>query len=224
MSEDFGEKLSRWSQRKLAARRSTAVKDEADDAGRASGPSAQETAETQEAIVSGRETAAADAIQAPDENAPALPPIDELTADSDYAVFMAKNVPEAVRRAALRKLWVSDPVLANLDRLNDYDEDYSIVETVVSAVRTSYQVGKGYVDDVENELAKGEPANYEQTGGVEVAESAESPVGSAGADGRTSSDTLGDNDAVGDEMDAAPQRMGEAGSDLAQRGPADHKG
>ena len=31
--------------------------------------------------------------------------INALTAESDFTVFMAKNVPEDVRRVALRRLW-----------------------------------------------------------------------------------------------------------------------
>jgi hypothetical protein len=53
-----------------------------------------------------------------------LPDIDTLDKDSDYTVFMREGVPEALRNRALRKLWLSDPVLANLDGLNDYDEDF----------------------------------------------------------------------------------------------------
>ena len=32
--------------------------------------------------------------------------VSALTAESDFTVFMRKDVPEAVRRAALRRLWV----------------------------------------------------------------------------------------------------------------------
>ena len=71
-----------------------------------------------------------------------LPSIEELTAQSDYTVFLKKNVPEALRRRALRKLWVSDPVLANLDGLNDYDDDYTIV-TAMTMDDTSYKIGRG---------------------------------------------------------------------------------
>ena len=35
----------------------------------------------------------------------------------DFSGFMARNVPDHLRRRALRKLWVSNPVLANLDGL-----------------------------------------------------------------------------------------------------------
>jgi hypothetical protein len=36
----------------------------------------------------------------------ALVDINALTAESDFTVFMRKDVPEEVRRAALRRLWV----------------------------------------------------------------------------------------------------------------------
>ena len=84
----------------------------------------------------------------------ALPPIEGLNFQSDYTVFLAKNVPETLRRAALRKLWVSDPVLANLDGLNDYCEDFNIVDTPITLAQTSYKVGKGYFDEAEEKLEK----------------------------------------------------------------------
>jgi hypothetical protein len=63
-----------------------------------------------------------------------LPPVESLDKESDFTPFLAEGVPENLARAALRKLWQSDPQLANLDGLNDYDEDYSIVSEAVSAV------------------------------------------------------------------------------------------
>ena len=56
-----------------------------------------------------------------------LPDIDSLGKDSDFTVFMQNGVPEALRNRALRKLWTTDPVLANLDGLNDYDEDFGAI-------------------------------------------------------------------------------------------------
>lgn len=208
MSEDLGAKLNRWSQRKLAARRG------AEDAGENGQPSAPEGAEAP--------TPAADAATAADEQTPVLPPIDELTAESDYTVFLGKNVPEAITRAALRKLWLSDPVLANLDRLNDYDEDYSIIDTVVSAVRTSYQVGKGHVDEAEATLAKLAPSDAVEEG--EKIARAESPAGSDTPDGEASGATIGNSDAAGDESDAAPPQMGAAEPDDVDGGQADDNG
>jgi hypothetical protein len=226
VSEDFGVKLSRWSQRKQAARRGVAVEDAADEAGHGEEPAAQEAPKANEIADARRDTAVADAASSPDEETPVLPPVDELTADSDYTVFMSEKVPEAIRRAALRKLWFSDPVFANLDRLNDYDDDYSIVETVASAVRTSYQVGKGHVDAIEEKLAKLEAANSDQAG---VTERAESPDSSPGAESRARSGasddgTLGDNDAAGDESGTAPRQVSETVPGEGPDGSAEDNG
>ncbi len=57
----------------------------------------------------------------------ALPDIDSLDGDSDYTAFLREGVPEDLKHRALRKLWRSDPVLANLDGLNDYDEDFGAI-------------------------------------------------------------------------------------------------
>lgn len=51
--------------------------------------------------------------------------IEKLEYDSDFTVFMDTKVPKALKRMALRKLWRSNPILANIDGLNDYDEDFT---------------------------------------------------------------------------------------------------
>ena len=66
---------------------------------------------------------------------------------------MAKAVPDRIRRRALRRLWLSNPALANLDGLLDYGEDFTDSATVVENIQTAYQVGKGMLKHVE-ELAR----------------------------------------------------------------------
>lgn len=75
-----------------------------------------------------------------------LPKIDSLVKDSDYTGFLQTGVPEALKKAAMRKLWLSDPVLANVDGLNDYDDDFNVIDKLISILDTNYQVGKGMVD------------------------------------------------------------------------------
>ena len=75
-----------------------------------------------------------------------LPNIETLDKDSDFTPFLNINVPDHLRRMALRKLWVSDPVLANLDGLNDYDEDYSSLGMIAEKVTSVFQPGKGMPD------------------------------------------------------------------------------
>jgi len=81
-----------------------------------------------------------------------LPPIDTLTKQSDFTPFLSDKVPEFIRRRALSVLWRSDPVLANIDGLNDYDEDFNIIDTLIDIAKdTNYRVGKGMVDESEDE-------------------------------------------------------------------------
>jgi hypothetical protein len=77
-----------------------------------------------------------------------LPDPDTLKAGDDFKGFMAKAVPARLRNRALRKLWISDPVLANLDELIDYGEDFSDASNVIEDLKTAYQVGKGFANQV----------------------------------------------------------------------------
>ncbi len=75
-----------------------------------------------------------------------LPPLDSLTRDSDFRPFMRPGVPEALRNQALRKLWKSDPVYANLDGLLEYGEDFAEPFRLAGAVATVYRVLEGMPD------------------------------------------------------------------------------
>ena len=54
-----------------------------------------------------------------------LPPLDSLDAGSDYTGFLRRDVPEELRRQALRKAWASDPVIAGFRGFAEYDWDYN---------------------------------------------------------------------------------------------------
>ena len=54
-----------------------------------------------------------------------LPPIDSLGPGSDFSVFMHRSVPSALRVAALRKAWKSNPAIAAHKPLVDYDWDFN---------------------------------------------------------------------------------------------------
>jgi len=118
-----------------------------------------------------------------------LPAIDSLTSKSDFTPFLTDKVPEFIRRRALSVLWRSDPVLANIDGLNDYDEDFNIIDTLIDIAKdTNYKVGKGMVDDDEDEEENEEVAEAEQlesgegeeTVGDETAEAEKSDEETAG--------------------------------------------
>lgn len=72
-----------------------------------------------------------------------LPDPDSLDIGDDFKAFMSRAVPEHLRKRALRKLWRSNPVLACVDGLNDYDDDYLAQSLGQGAIKTTYQVGKG---------------------------------------------------------------------------------
>ncbi len=100
--------------------------------------------------------------EAPDSGDPEviakLPDLGTLNEDSDFTAFLQDGVPDALRRQALHKLWRTNPVLANLDGLNDYDEDYTVAEPLVKALKTVYEAGKGVLDEDETATPEGEVA------------------------------------------------------------------
>ena len=120
-----------------------------------------------------------------------LPDPDSMKQGDDFSAFMADAVPERLRRRALRQLWRSNPVLANLDNLVDYGEDYTDAALVVENLQTAYQVGKGMLKHLEAmaeaaekaEKAVGEMVEDEAGAvGAEVDTMAEDPVAEAVAE------------------------------------------
>ena len=103
-----------------------------------------------------------------------LPDPDTLKMGDDFKAFMAQAVPDRIRRRALRTLWRSNPVLANVDMLVDYGEDFTDKATVVENMQTAYQVGKGMLKHVE-EMARqaAEHENPEEPEKIEIEEEAE---------------------------------------------------
>ena len=114
--------LTRWSRRKTLSLRGEEPPEPDDDdtAPHSAEPLDDTPAPAEEAaVVADEQRAGAD----PDE-APELPPLDSLSADSDYSAFMGKGVPADLRQKALRKLFHSDKFNVR-DGLDDYDLDFS---------------------------------------------------------------------------------------------------
>ncbi|MFZ5961958.1 DUF3306 domain-containing protein [Thalassococcus sp. BH17M4-6] len=78
-----------------------------------------------------------------------LPDPDSIRPGDDVRGFMRAAIPERLRKRALRSLWRSNPVLACVDGLNDYDDDYTNAATDAPGVKTAYKVGKGLLKHVE---------------------------------------------------------------------------
>lgn len=152
-----------WSRRKAAVRAEKVAEDRAD-------------AEAQEVE---RQNQLA---EKPDEEILAkleLPDPDTLEKGDDFSAFLQKSVPQHLQRKALRRLWLSDPTLANLDSLVEYGEDYTDAARVIENLQTTYQVGKGMLKHI---LAVEEP-DPEQDAEIyddpEVAEAEQTPDATA---------------------------------------------
>ena len=126
-----------------------------------------------------------------------LPDIDSLDESADFTVFLKEGVPEELRKRALRKLWRLNPIFANLDGLNDYDEDFTDAAAVLEGIKTLYQVGKGIV-------APEEPAGEDAADAVPGAETGE-PL----AEGEESAEG-GDVVPQDDSAEADPGQIGQA--------------
>lgn len=114
MTEDF---LSRWSRRKEKARRVELSPEPRSDETAGLTPAAPPQHDP--------ETLAAERALTPEEIA-ALPKIHELAADSDFAVFLRRGVPDALRNAALRKMWMLDPAIRDFaGHARDYAYDWN---------------------------------------------------------------------------------------------------
>ena len=77
-----------------------------------------------------------------------LPDPDQMEAGDDFSAFMSEIVPDRIRRRALRKLWLTNPTLANVDGLVDYGEDFTDATKVIENLQSTYQVGKGMLSHI----------------------------------------------------------------------------
>ncbi len=144
--------VERWSRRKRTARRPRAAEGHAD-----------QTAQAAAAAAPGVEppTGPPSETAGDPEVVARLPDLDSLDDASDFSVFLKEGVPDVIRRKALRKLWRINPVLAHLDGLDDYDDDYTVAETFIKGLKTVYEAGKGYLDEDETAAPEGEAAEDE---------------------------------------------------------------
>lgn len=77
-----------------------------------------------------------------------LPDPDTLKDGDDFKAFLNQAIPARIRTRALRRLWRVNPVLANVDGLVDYGDDFSSPSLIMENIQTAYQVGKGMTEHV----------------------------------------------------------------------------
>ena len=123
-----------------------------------------------------------------------IPDLESLGPDSDYTAFLQDSVPDALRNAALRKLWASNPVFSIIDGLDEYDGDYSLVGMIDEHIETAYKVGRGFrqedeeaEEDAVAEDGDGLPEGAAETGAPEAAEDGDQAP--SAADGAADGDT-----------------------------------
>jgi hypothetical protein len=85
---------------------------------------------------------------------PALPPVDDLTLESDFSAFMQPDVNADTRRAAMKKLFMNDHY-RTMDGLDVYVDDYSKPELLPAAMLAQL----AHATDM---LAKPEPSSTGQ--------------------------------------------------------------
>lgn len=127
---------------------------------------AEDRAETQ----AGQRAAEAEQLRAvedrPDEEVLAelnLPAPEEMDDPAQVQALLKAVVPQRLKTRALRRLWRLNPVLANVDGLVDYGEDFTDAARVVENLQSLYQVGKGMFDKaVEQAEAEARAANIDK--------------------------------------------------------------
>ncbi|MGL4635179.1 MAG: DUF3306 domain-containing protein [Beijerinckiaceae bacterium] len=107
-------------------------------------------------------TALPPAVEAPAENLPAetdeslpLPSLDDIMPGGDVSAFFQKHVPEALRAAALRKVWMTDPDIKDFIEMADYQLDYANPDSIPGWSSKLEGVDlKGMVDRIFNSPAR----------------------------------------------------------------------
>lgn len=144
-----------------------------------------------------------------------LPDPDTLGAGDDFKAFLTDAVPARLKTRALRRLWLTNPVLANVDGLLDYGEDFTDAAMAVENIQTAYQVGKGMTAHVE-ELARqaelkaaaeaGDVGQADQTS-LEEGDGAEADAGMAEAEDQDAPALPEQADDVADLQHEAQQQV-----------------
>ncbi|MBR0654226.1 DUF3306 domain-containing protein [Plastoroseomonas arctica] len=151
--------LSRWSQRKRATLRGEAPPEPEAEAPLVVAPDPVPPAVPEEAPF----------------DPASLPPIETLTAESDFLPFLARNVPALLKRAALRRMWSLDIGIRDYVGPADYAWDYNAVDGVPGSSMEMF-------GDVRRLLAQaiGDPPDPEEPAPEpEIAQMAEDPAAEA---------------------------------------------
>ena len=117
-TKDHGENfLQRWSRRKRAAE--AAARD-------GSEPLSREVSDADAAP----KTTAQGPVDIAAFDPATLPPIELITATSDIRAYLAPGVPEELKRAALRRVWVTDPAIRDFVGVAENQWDFNKPDSI----------------------------------------------------------------------------------------------
>lgn len=132
---------------------------------------------------------------------PELPPLDKLTLESDYSAFFHPKVDEAMRRAALKKLF-SNPHFNVMDGLDVYIDDYSKTEPIPAAMMAQLKQAQSILQWAREDEEKRAKDKLEQESTAPPLEApAASPVREAGV-------AVNAPDSVPAPIEALPDKQG----------------
>ena len=90
----------------------------------------KQAVQTQDTVAHPGQESLSEAVpEVPTEELP-LPSLDSIVPGSDLTAFFQKHVPEALRTAALRKLWVTDPEIKGFIEMADYQWDFNNPDSI----------------------------------------------------------------------------------------------
>ena len=79
-----------------------------------------------------------------------LPLPEDVASGEMVQKFLRSALPQRLKTRALRALWRSNPLLANLDGLVDYADDYTKIVPCAPGFGTTYEVGRGLLAHLEH--------------------------------------------------------------------------
>jgi hypothetical protein len=85
--------------------------------------------------------------------APVLPPVEQLTPESDFSAFMGEHVEDSLRRAALKKLF-SDPHFNIPDAFEPFSGDWTVGEAIPDEMLASLNQARSVLFREEGKAAE----------------------------------------------------------------------
>jgi hypothetical protein len=149
--------ITRWSRRKHeAAQEAEAAKPAAAPEAAPEGARADDDRQRSDAAAPAREDTGEPQQSAFEPEK--LPPIESITAESDIRAFLRPGVPPDLTRAALRRVWATDPKIRDFVGLADYDWDFNTPGAIAGfgALEPSEELRQQVARMVGRSLADGE--------------------------------------------------------------------